>query len=152
MAVNKARRLFGLGLAAKAVGATPKAAKKAGNLVNEAYGLGEEAIPVTPIKAMRKLNSSLNGIAEARLYRMNRVAGKSRGESLGALALAKKKRQLELKYLNPVKKGKRVMKLDDSRNALNEDIHGLSGFKDKAKRIATGAKTATDMISGKLAF
>ena len=120
-------------------------------LINRAAGLGAtDAVPVQALKATKKLDQNLSSIAEARLYRMNRVAGESRGMALAKLHRAKKKRELELKLLRP----KRM--LDSSRNlaklkdGFEANIDGLASIKASAKNIKKGSGAASELISGRV--
>lgn len=151
LAIDKARRLFGLGLLGKAVGSVPSLASKAGGSINRAAGLGAtDAVPVQALKATKKLDQNLSAIAEARLYRMNRVAGDSRGKALAKLQFAKKKREIELKLARPKRMLDTANNLPKLKEGFETNLDGLAALGSSARNINTGSKAAFGLALGRV--
>jgi hypothetical protein len=150
IAIDKARRLFGLGVLSKVVGEAPSAAKTGHKAVLEGYGLGQPQSPLSGVGSIISgANKVANNLASARLYRMNRVAGKSRAESAANLQEAILKRKIS----KPVNKAKKMVKdtksLGSGAAAFKGNVGGLGDVRTHAKSIGKGLKSAFDLVTGK---
>ena len=151
IAIDTARRMFGLTAAGALVGQTPKIARGAGKAVEQSYGLGTDLVSrpaIRLLKATRATNSTMQNIAKARLYRVNRVNGASKEEATRALGRAVAKQKVERAVKAPFRKARRLVGVKEGKDALQDKVTSLGSIKESAKKIGRGLASATKLIRG----
>ena len=151
IAIDTARRMFGLTVARALVGQTPKIAGGAGKAVEQAYGLGTDLVSrpaIRLLKATRATNSTMQNIAKARLYRVNRVNGASKEEATRALGRALAKQKVERAIEAPFRKARRLIGIKEGADALQDKITSFGSIKESAKKIGKGFASASKLIKG----